>query len=323
MTATTPQPATPASGDGATPVPPSGDQHELRHGDHIVTVVEVGGGVRDYRVGDVGVLDGYAVDEMCTGARGQTLVPWPNRIAGGAYTFDGESYQLSLTEPEKHNAIHGLLRWHRWSCDHRTDASVVLSCRLHPQPGYPFTLDVRNEYTLDGGGLTVRTSATNVGDRRCPYALGFHPYLSAGLDRIDPAVVRIPAATYLPTDDRGIPVGRSAVAGTEYDFRAARPVGDTQVDNTYTDLERDADGLAAVSLEAGDGRTVALWLDRSFDYVEIFTGDTLPEPHKRRTGLGVEPMTAPPDAFATGTGLLVLEPGDTATTSWGIRVTGF
>jgi aldose 1-epimerase len=323
--------------DPTTPVPPSGRQYELRHGAQVVTVVETGGGVRAYTVNGADVLDGYAETEICTGARGQTLVPWPNRIKDGSYTYRGEQLQLALTEPEKGNAIHGLLRWHSWSPadadpgdsdpgdgDPGDASRLTLACRLHPQPGYPFGLDVRNEYTLDDGGLTVRTVATNVGASTCPYALGFHPYLTVGLARIDGARLHIPAPTFLPTDDRGIPVDRRPVEGTACDFREPRAIGDTQIDTTYADLARDADGRAAVTLSAPDGsRSVALWLDASFPYVEIFTGDALPEPQRRRTGLGVEPMTCPPNAYQTGTDLIELAPGESMTTTWGLRATGF
>ena len=311
--------------------PASGRQVELRHGRHTATVVEVGGGIRSYTVAGVDVLDGYPPDEMCVGAKGQTLIPWPNRVEDGAYEFDGQSFQLPLTEAEKHNAIHGLVRWQSWHVDDAAGSAsgagetghVALTCRLHPSPGYPYTVDLRNEYTLDDDGLTVRTVATNVGSRRCPYAVGFHPYLTVGTPRIDEAVLTIPGGTRLPTDDRGIPTGREDVGATGYDFRSPRRIGDIEIDTTYVDLERDAHGRAEVTLAAPDGsRSVTLWLDEAFPYVEIFTGDTLP-PDQRRTGLGVEPMTCAPNAFRTGDGLLVLEPGEQVTTTWGIRTTGY
>ena len=60
-------------------------------------------------------------------------------------------------------------------------------------------------------------------------------------------------------------------------------------------------------------------MDASYRYVELFTGDSLPDPDRRRRGLGVEPMTAAPNAFVTGDGLLVLEPGETHTATWELR----
>lgn len=61
-----------------------------------------------------------------------------------------------------------------------------------------------------------------------------------------------------------------------------------------------------------------MWVDEGYPYLEVFTGDTVPEKDRRRHGLGVEPMTAPPNAFVTGEGLLRLPPGATVTRRWGI-----
>jgi aldose 1-epimerase len=65
--------------------PPSGEQFEIRHGQQRLTVVEVGGGIREYVVGDRSVLDPYPIDAVCDGEHGTPLIPWPNRLADGAY----------------------------------------------------------------------------------------------------------------------------------------------------------------------------------------------------------------------------------------------
>lgn len=301
------------------PVPPSGAQFELRRGEQQVAVTEVGGGLRSYRVGERPVLDGYTVDEMCTGARGQTLIPWPNRIADGRYRFGGVEHALALTEPEAHNAIHGLTRWDNWRpVEHRED-HLRLRMTLHARPGWPFVLGCELDYRLDEAGLTVRTTAVNLGAQSCPYATGAHPYLSVGTDRIDTAHVQVPGALYYPTDERGIPMGREPVQGSTYDLREPVELGDRRIDVAYTELRRDPDGRARVRLFVPGGPAVALWASTAYEYVEIFTGDTLPEPQHRRTGLGVEPMTAPPNAFQTGEALITLEPGQTHVAEWGIE----
>ena len=115
---------------------PSGEQHEIRHGDQRLVVVEVGGGLRTYDVADGALLDGYGSDEICNGGRGQLLIPWPNRVRDGSFEFGSERHQLGLTEPEAHNAIHGLVRWANWSVARRDDQAVVLQHVLHPQTGW-------------------------------------------------------------------------------------------------------------------------------------------------------------------------------------------
>jgi aldose 1-epimerase len=48
----------------------------------------------------------------------------------------------------------------------------------------------------------------------------------------------------------------------------------------------------------------------------VFTGDPLPDIARR--SVAVEPMTCPPNAFRTGEGVIVLEPGASATATWGL-----
>jgi aldose 1-epimerase len=298
-------------------VPPSGEQVELVLGDSSAVVVEVGGGVRAYEVAGVAVLDGYDEHEMVTAARGQPLVPWPNRLHGGRYTWDGVEHEVPLDEPEQGNALHGLTRYRAWRPVDRTAHAVTMVLRLHPSPPFPFCLDLAARYALTGEGLVVEQSATNVGSDPAPYAFGAHPYLTVG-GRIDDARLTLPADSWLPTDEHQIPTGVAPVEGTVYDFRAPRALGGLEIDYAFTDLHRGADGRARLRLE-GDDRAVEVWVDEGCRWLEVFTADTVPQPERRRQGLGVEPMSAPPNAFVTGEGLLRLEPGDTVTHRWGVR----
>jgi aldose 1-epimerase len=301
-------------------IPPSGRQYEIRHGDQVAVVVEVGGGVREYQVGDRAVLDPYPREAMCDGAHGAPLVPWPNRLADGRYRFGGVDYQVALTEPEKGNAIHGLLRWRCWDVVRQDSNQITMGTRLYPLTGYPFVLDVEVHYTLDEEGLTVTTTATNCGEQACPYGCGQHPYLSPGGGLIDDAVLSFAAGTRIVTDpQRQLPTGTEPVAGSSFDFSQGRRLGDQQIDFAFTDLVRDGAGRAWVRLEGPDGRRAELWVDGSYPIVELFTGDTL-RPHRRRRGLGAEPMTCPPNAFQSGDGVHRLAPGQAVTTCWGARL---
>ncbi len=302
------------------PVPPSGIQFEIRAGDQLVVLTEVGGALRSYTAGQRHVLDGYEADEQCTGARGQSLIPWPNRISNGHYGWRGSSRQLDLTEPEKHGAIHGLTRWANWTLVEHGPDRASFGYVLHACPGWPFILDCRLDYSLGEHGLTVRTSATNVGTEPCPYGTGAHPYLSVGTPDIDSAFVQATGSIYLPVDDLGIPTDSKPVDGTHYDLRSEQVVGDREIDVAYTDLHRGEDGRARVRMVAPDRAAgVELWVDEAYSYLELFTGDTLRQPARRRTGLGVEPMTCAPNAFNSGDGLITLEPGESHTATWGIN----
>src|SRR5262245_37315102 len=294
------------------PISPSGEQVELALGDQRAIVVGLGGGLRSYDAGGRAVLDGYGADEMCSSGRGQLLAPWPNRVEDGSYEFEGSTYQLALDEPERRNAIHGLVRWSEWTVADREAGHVTLEHRLYPTPGYPFTLDLAVEYSLGEDGLRVRVEATNAGPEACPYGVGFHPYLSAVEGLVDGLELRVPAETALLSDERALPVGREPVAGTERDFREAKAIGPVRLDHCFTDLGRDDDGR--VRVELGDRAT--LWADESFPYLMVFSGDPLPDVARR--SLAVEPMTCPPNAFRSGEGLVRLEPGQSHSGSWGL-----
>src|SRR3954468_23550504 len=281
---------------------PSGEQFELRFGEQCAVVTEVGAGLRAYSAGGRELLDGYPADELASWGRGQQLLPWPNRIRDGTYRVGGHEHRLPLNEPEHGNAIHGLVRWAGWTRTERADDRVVLDHVLHAQPGYPFTLELRVDYALAGGGLTVRTTAANTGGEPCPYGAGSHPYLA--VKAVDDAVLRVPARTVLQSDERAIPLGSQPVAG-ELDFREAQPIGSVRLDHCFTDLERGEDGVARVEL---DGTTP--WAGHSDRSRVVFPPEVLPGPERRRS-VAVEPMTCAPNAFASGDGLVVLEPGET------------
>jgi len=298
---------------------PSGRQFEIALGGQRVVVVEVGGGLRSYAAGGADVLDGYAAGGMCTSGRGQVLIPWPNRIEDGRYDFDGTGHSLPLTEVPNRNAIHGLVRWAAWTAAEHEPHRVVMAHVVHPQPGYPFALSLSIEYSLSDAGLSVQTTATNAGDRDCPYGCGAHPYLTAGTGTVDTLELRIPAGTVLRSNERGLPTGSAPVVGSDYDFRARQPIGGLVLDNAFTDMERDADGVARVELrdpESGAGRT--LWVDEAYPYVMVFSGDPLPDVARR--ALAVEPMSCPPNAFRSGESLVRLAPGESHTATWGISV---
>ena len=183
--------------------------------------------------------------------------------------------------------------------------------------GYPFLLGISIEYALSGSGLQVRTIATNLGTVPCPYGSGAHPYLTLGTTTIDGLILHVPGRTILRSDERGLPIRREAVEGTEYDFRQPKRIDSIKLDHAFTDLERDADGLARVELRVSDRETkVSLWVDQSYHYLMLFSGDPLPNVHRR--SLAVEPMTCPPNAFRTGDALIRLEPGASCTGTWRI-----
>ncbi|GAB3298494.1 galactose mutarotase [Epidermidibacterium keratini] len=298
------------------PIAPSGEQWSIEYADQRLTVVQVGGGIREYAVGGSPVLAGYPASAKADAGRGQLLMPWPNRVRDGKYTFAGRDQQLALTEPARSNASHGLVRWSLWTLEAHESSRLVVSYSLLPQQGWDYPLQLRVRYELGADGLTVTPEATNIGDGPAPFGFGAHPYLTLGEQRVDELTLRVPANTVLKVDDRLIPTGTTPVpAGL--DFREPRTIGDAVLDHAFTDLA--ADGRWEVTLAAQDRRTV-VWADATaYPFVQIFTGDTLPAEKARTTGIAIEPMTCPANALATGEHLILLKPGQRWSAPWGIR----
>ena len=302
-------------------LPPSGDQFPIEGGGYRAVVTESGAALRLLERSGRPLLDGFPEHAMAGGGRGQLLMPWPNRIRDGVYTFGGAEHRLALTEPSRHNASHGLARWAAWSLEELTGNSVSLGYRLMAQTGYPWTVDLHVLYDLSADGLTVTQTATNMSGSAAPYAQGAHPYLVAGSGPVDAWELTLPSATRLLVDERLLPVGRTGVDGTAYDFRTPQPVAGTVLNDAFTDLARDADGIATVTLrDPATGHGCELWVDERHRWLQLYTADDTAAP---RCSLAVEPMTAPPDAFRSGDDLATLapsgRPGHELSGSWGIR----
>ncbi len=299
--------------------PPSGAQWTIAADGHEAVLVEVGGGIRTYRHDGVDHLDGYAADELCPGCAGQVLAPWPNRIRDGSYRFGDRDLQLSISEPERGVAIHGLVNWVPWELLERSADAVTLGYELAPTPGYPWPLRLRSRWSVGPDGLRAEHEVTNIGGEPAPFGFATHPYLRVPGVAVDDVVLRLPTRSRLQVDGRLLPIAVSPVAGTEYDWGTPRRIGRAVLDHTFGDVVRDDDGGSAVDLAGPDGAPrVRIWADRQFGWWQVFTGDTLTGERHRRS-VAVEPMTCPPDAFRSGRDLITLKPGDTWRGVWGVR----
>jgi aldose 1-epimerase len=296
---------------------PTGRQFTIAHGPWAATVVEVGGGLRSLAREGIPVLAGFEVTEACRMGRGQQLIPWPNRIRDGRYTFAGQEEQLPLTEVSTGNAIHGLVRWALWEVVEHVADSVTVRYRLHPQPGWPHHLELQTTYAVGEDGLVVTPWVRNDGNGPAPFGYGSHPYLSIGSLPLDEVRLSVPGKRWMEVDDRSLPIDTRPVEGTRYDFRDARPPGTDLLDTAYTDLALDPDGRWRVTVSSEPLGQIALWAaGAQFPWLQVFTGAVLKgvgEP-----GIAVEPMTCPADAFNSGESLLTLDPGEEWTGTWGI-----
>ncbi|HTW09518.1 MAG TPA: hypothetical protein VME46_18570 [Acidimicrobiales bacterium] len=303
----------------------AGELFEIRSGSRRAVVTEQGATLAQVTWDGTDLLarpgDGQGDEDYFAahGAYGQVLVPWPGRVANGAYEYDGAQYQLPINDAQWHSAIHGLARWLAWQPVERSADQVTLQCRLLADLGYPFPLRFEQCYRWGADSLDISFSAENIGSQTAPFGYGCHPYLHAGGDNVDGDELQVPARSYLEYD--GIhPTGRAlTVAGSPYDFRSGRPIGADALDVTLCDLDRDEEGRAKVLFRRkNDSLTVTCTYSEPIAFVQLFTGDTLPS--ARRKGIAVEPYTSAPGAFNNHIGLMHLSPGASLQVHWSLSI---
>ncbi len=288
---------------------PTGEQYTISDGRYAAVVTQVGATLRSLTVDGRELLWTFGQDEAPSGSQGKQLIPWPNRIRDGRYTFDGVEHQLPISEVPRHNALHGLNDGFAWQLVSHTDRSVVQRHVFHPETGWPGTLTATLIHSVDEGGLRVRVHVTNDGDASLPYGYGVHPYFA--FSDIDEVTLDLPFQNELRVDeDRLLPIEVSPVTAGN-DFRAPRQLGQTVLDTAFT---TPASEDWCVRL-AGPAHAIEVWADRSLPWVQVFTS---PE----RDALAVEPMTCGPDAFNEGPthdGVIALAPDEEHVAMWGVR----
>ncbi|MDQ0616378.1 aldose 1-epimerase family protein [Arthrobacter globiformis] len=301
-------------------------EYKIRAGDYTAAVTAQAGALRELRHRGRNLIVPFPEGGSIPDYRGIVAAPWPNRIADGRYTFDGAEYEVPVNESDRGCALHGLAFPLDWVMESHDESSVTLSCTPQPTGGYPHSVRIVVEYRLTEDGLHSQVTASNLGASVAPYGVCPHPYLVAGPAPLDEWTLQIPAGQFLEvTPDRLLPKETRTVEGHEFDFRAQRAIGATEIDHAFTGIAFDggtSDGgrLARVLVRDPGGTGVGMAWDRTCQWLQIHTADKQ-SPAPNRLGLAVEPMTCPPDAFNSGVDLIRLEPGATHEASWSIFAT--
>jgi aldose 1-epimerase len=270
-----------------------------------------GAALLDYEVIQAGVVhdlaDGHrnAAEIVARpGSRFAIMVPFGGRIADARYTFDKQPQDLQPGVSGTDRASrHGFVRDAEFTvttvqADGKS-ARVSLATSILPQPGYPHAIDLLLEFTLDAAGLTLQACMRNVGDSAAPCFFGWHPYFRVGDGKVDDWQLQIPAQTLIRTGADMIALAGDAAyvpldAAPALDFRQLRPIGDSILDQGYTDLDADADGRMRTRLRnPGSGLSIAIWQESGV--MHAFTSDTVSRDVRR--AIALEPMECMADAF--------------------------
>ena len=288
-----------------------------RHQHAVVT--EVAASLRSLAVDGVALVQEYPSDARPPFCAGWVLVPWPNRVADGKWSYNGVPQQLEITEPGGDNALHGLLTETPYRVKARTQGTITLAAQVVPQAGYPFELETSVRYELTADGIHVSHMVRNTGPHSAPVGVGAHPFLRLGAVPTQDLRLFIDADTHIEIDERLVPTGTATeVSGTRHDFRTGQLLRDVVLDDAWADVRQAANGVSTHYLEAPDGSQVRLHMDDSFRYVQAFTTNEFPTDGGMVTAVALEPMTAPANAFNSGEGLRWLRPAQDWQLSWSI-----
>ncbi len=249
------------------------------------------------------------------------LFPFPNRVAGGTYTFEGRTYQLDVNEPGRHNHIHGLVCNRPWRVVETgassqegawQRATITLADDPEAVRQFPFPCRLTVTTRLVEGMLVQETEVENTGSGRLPMGYGTHGWFPAtlGAGGREATQVRIPAGQFwrlehlLPTGER-VSVEREAA---KYDLRAWRALDAQDYDDVFTALERRPDGWTEASIRYPDaGLELAVQASPAFREWVLYAP-------RARPVICLEPYTCTTNAVnlqpqGIDAGLVVLEPG--------------
>lgn len=289
----------------------------LRHGAWEAVVAAHGASLRGVTKDGLPVATGYRGAANKQGGQGDVLIPFPGRVGGGTYLWEGAHYQMPQTDKDGPNAIHGFVRTVDWAVAEQSASVARFTLAFAGAEGYPFLLDLELTYTLSDQGLACAFAITNAGERAAPVAAGFHPYFTVGSEWVEGDTLTLPFVSVLEMV-QFIPTGKIvSVSEAGLDFRSPAPIGTTVFNHCFLAPQRDPDGRVRLRL-SGNGRAVTVWMDEAFDYVVLYTGENMPAPYRRRS-LAIEPMTCGSDAFNHPEwGLRRLEPGACFMGCWGV-----
>ena len=248
-------------------------------------------------------------------AKGAQLAPWPNRIQGASYDFQGKTHQpVKNFRPQGGHAIHGLLMFETLKLLSKSPETGTFELGITSKgwQGYPFPVKMSFRFALSAvDGFRMDTEIENVGNGPCPVGHGWHPYFRLG-ESIVPNQLQLPAGLRLPMTARAVPDG----SREKWDrFTQPAAIGPDFLD-------------ACVELSAKSGKAVSRLIDTEkklsldvwqetgpgkYGYLQVFT-------HPRRHCLAIEPMTCAPNAFQNGMGMVVLKPGEKLSAACGVKL---
>lgn len=238
------------------------------------------------------------------GFKGLKLSPFPCRIAHGTYRFNNRQYRFDNILSNG-SAMHGLLYKAPFRIveEEMSEAFARIGLLYEYKgndAGYPFSYDCAVEYRLqEKNTLSITTTVKNTGTSALPVADGWHPYFTFG-GRVDDLELCFRSEEMLEFLDL-VPTGKILPFKT---FSSPMRIGEIALDNSFI-LDFNGKQPLCVLRDPATGWQLEVRPDTSYPYLQVYI-----PPH--RQSIAIENLSAPPDSFNNGIGLITLVAGESA-----------
>ena len=224
------------------------------------------------------------------------LFPYPGRIEGGRFTFEGREVQLP-TDARDGNAIHGVVRARPWRVVGTDGAGVTTEFDSAavgvPAAEWPWPFVLRLTTRIRGSAVRAEIEATNHGEGNMPMGLGFHPYFPAS----DDLEVWVDADERWAQRGAGLPTGEVQPLGPDDGLRRPRALRNVAPTTTMPEgsvrnmlFRKRTGGISAGLRDPHGGYSTTLTTSPGFGTLVFFTPAAPPL-------VSLEPHTCVPNAF--------------------------
>jgi aldose 1-epimerase len=231
------------------------------------------------------------------------LFPFASRIREGKYLFQEKEYQLNCNQTGK-NALHGLVYNQKFELISKKESAdfcaVTIAYReTKESEGFPYTYEIYATYTLTESDITLSLKIKNTDSKMFPFTLGWHPYFLS--DNLTKSSLRFKS-------DQKIEFDKSLIT---------KKVIDHKTEEEFKIEEKQLDDCFILKTDAVQFKTpsylIEISTDKKENYLQLYTP-------KDFSVIAIEPMTGVSNSFNNKIGLQVLEPNETYSITWNVKL---
>lgn len=158
------------------------------------------------------------------------LWPFPNRVRGRKYHFNGKEYSLAKIKVPRGNfpLIHGLVRDESWQSK-KTKIGIKTWVEIKPGFKYwecwPFRSRLSLEYKLDKNKLRISYQVENLDTKELGFGFALHPLFK------DARAIKIPFKKVMEADGELLPSGKLL----KVNYNQKTPVKKLNLDHVFTE----------------------------------------------------------------------------------------